>query len=334
MKPDDIPLIYTDASSQDVNLAAAALDGWNQEYDQVDMGLFQGSLEHLSGPGVQLFRERLNISVAQLATTPKKQVSILVPLHLSGQRTSDQARNICAEGITLLPFESDIFWVCGQSSDYVVVSIAVELLEPLLCEADLNALLQAQRSYAVHLPAHRLVDLQQTLPLLLHQHLQGDRHILSTELHSRSLQHYLADTLLDLYTGYDNQGNKRDWRPLGNQHHYIVRQSMAFIDSEEGLEASVLDICKALNTPRRTLNYSFERVTGMAPSRYLRSVRLNRVRREVLTSSEPIGSIAARYGFFHAGYFGKEYRRLFGESASQTRTSRICVPIARSLSSF
>lgn len=319
MKPDDTPLTYTDASSQDVNLAAAALDGWNQEYDQVDIGLFQGSLERLSGAGVQLFRERLNISVAQMATTPADQISILVPLHLAGQGTSDQARNICADGITLLPFESDIFWVCGQSSDYMVVSVAVELLKPLLCDEDLSALIQAQRSYAVHLPANRLVELQQTLPALLQQHLNDDHNILSTELHNRSLQHYLADTLLDLYTGYDAQGSKRDWRPLGNQHHYIVRQSVAFMGSTEGMEASVLDICKALNIPRRTLNYSFERVTGMAPSRYLRSVRLNRVRREVLTSSEPIGSIAARYGFFHAGYFGKEYRRLFGESASQTR---------------
>ena len=318
MNTDQLPLIYTDSSSHDVNLAAAALHGWNQEYDQVDMGLFQGSLENLAGSGIQVFRERLNISVAQFATTPHEQISILVPLDLAHQGSADQARNICADGITLLPYESDIFWVCGQASDYVVVSISIDLLKPLLCDEDLNALMQAQRSYAVNLPAQRLVELRRTLPSLLQSH-KDDAQILSPELRNRSLQHYLADVLLDLYTGYDDCGGKRDWRPLGNQHHYIVRQSMAFIDSAEGLEASVLDVCKALNIPRRTLNYSFERVTGMAPSRYLRSVRLNRVRREVLTSSEPIGSIAARYGFFHAGYFGKEYRRLFGESASQTR---------------
>lgn len=317
------PLIYTDSSSHDVNLAAAALAGWNQQYDQVDIGRFHGSLQNLSGYGVQLFREQLNISVAQFATTPKAQVSILVPLQLAHQGKTDQARNICADGITLLPYESDIFWVCGEASDYVVVSIAVDLLKPLLCEEDLGALIQAQRSYAVHLPANRLVELQQTLPALLQQHLNDDHNILSTELHNRSLQHYLADTLLDLYTSYDAQGSKRDWRPLGNQHHYIVRQSVTFMDSVEGMEASVLDICKALNIPRRTLNYSFERVTGMAPSRYLRSVRLNRVRRDVLSTSEPIGSIAARYGFFHAGYFGKEYRRLFGETATETRSRRV-----------
>ncbi len=327
--PDDPPsLIYTDSSSRDVNLAAAALDGWNQEYDQVDMGLFQGTLENLSGQGVQLFRERLNISVAQFASMPRGHISLLVPLSLSGEGTTDQARNICAEGITLLPFESDVFWVCGQSSDYMVVSLSVELLKPLLCEADLRDLMQAQRAYAINLPPDRLIELQQTLPCLLREFRQASPPgLLSPGLRSRSLQHYLIDTLLELYTSYDAAGSQRDWRPLGNQHHYIVRESMAFIDSIDGMEASVLDVCKALNIPRRTLNYSFEKVTGMAPSRYLRSVRLNWVRREILSSDDPIGVIAERHGFFHAGYFGKEYRRLFGETASQTRAARIVVSV-------
>lgn len=315
----DPTLVYSQIHSRDANMAARALLGWKQEYDQLDGGEFCSSLEHISGAGMQLFRECFNLPVSQSATMPDNCISVVVPLDLSAQGNSDQARNICANGITLLPYEGDVFWVCGQTSDYVVVSLSVDLLKHLLCDDDLNALMQAQRSYAFNLPVKHLQQLQCLLLSVLNDYRQGCvTDLFSAELQQRSLQHALVGSLLDLYVHQHESGNK-EWRPLGNQHHYIVRESIAYISQDENQSAGVLDICKALNVPRRTLNYSFERVTGMAPSRYLRSLRLNRARREILASSEPIGTIAERFGFSHAGYFGKEYRQLFGESASQTR---------------
>ena len=89
--------------------------------------------------------------------------------------------------------------------------------------------------------------------------------------------------------------------------------------SSEGSCASVVDICESLHIPHRTLNYSFHKATGTSPMQYLRAVKLNAARRELLQTAFSITDIAANYGFFHMGYFSQEYRRLFGETPSMTR---------------
>ena len=113
----------------------------------------------------------------------------------------------------------------------------------------------------------------------------------------------------------DAQSLKR----LGNQHNYIVHRCHDYVSSAEGSAASIVDICEMLKIPHRTLNYSFRKATGISPVNYLRAIKLNAARRELLTSHLPITDIAANYGFYHMGYFSKEYRRLFGDTPSMTR---------------
>jgi AraC family ethanolamine operon transcriptional activator len=72
---------------------------------------------------------------------------------------------------------------------------------------------------------------------------------------------------------------------------------------------------------RRTLQNCFQEALGMSPASYLRTVRLNAVRR-ALREGPPattIADTAARWGFWHMGHFSQEYKTLFGETPSQTR---------------
>ncbi|WP_221796201.1 helix-turn-helix domain-containing protein [Oceanobacter mangrovi] len=304
----------SDEQAQDVNSLAAALVGWNQEYDQVDVGAFKGSLNSVQLEGIELFREQLNITVSQQATTPSHRISLFVPLSLQDDgKTTDQSRCIAYDGLTLLPYESDVYWVSPAHADYAMIAFDQDYLQPLLSDADFAALMSVQRTHAAQLSSSHLTILQNNLRQLLNPNQ-------SLLLDERQFSHSLVDVLLDL-TANRNQGEQR-WKPLGNQHLYIVRQSLAYALSSEGSAASVLDLCKILNIPRRTLNYSFEKVTGIAPSKYLRYIRLNQIRRALLGSDEPIGDIAARYGFSHQAYFGKEYRVLFGETPSATRQKK------------
>jgi AraC-like DNA-binding protein len=75
----------------------------------------------------------------------------------------------------------------------------------------------------------------------------------------------------------------------------------------------------------RSLQAGFARTVGQSPMRYLRQVRLERVRDE-LAQAEPgattITQTATRWGFTHLGRFAAEYRRTFGELPSELRTVR------------
>jgi len=85
---------------------------------------------------------------------------------------------------------------------------------------------------------------------------------------------------------------------------------------------SVVDLCKRLRVSRRTVQNSFQSVTETNPVNYIRSVRLNGVRRELMSTPAhqlSVGDAAAKWGFFHLSHFASEYQELFMELPSQTQ---------------
>lgn len=303
------------ATFSEVNQHAESLLHWPQEYDQVTPGRFRGFLQDIHFDAIRLFRERMNQGVAQHTHTPAGQVSLIIPIHLQCERTSDSARCVLSAGVTLLPTDQDFFFVAPPQTDYAVLAVSQEQLRDRLSGDDYSGLLQAHRSYGIRIRPDVLAGCRQQLLQLMQAVTQPDKLHGSQALREKALQDQLILLLLELSTPAARQPPK----PLGNQHHYIVRRCHDYVLSQEGAIASVLDVCRELNVPQRTLNYSFARVTGTSPAQYLRAVKLNAARRQLQSSALPVTAIAANFGFFHTGYFSQEYRRLFAETPTDTR---------------
>ena len=82
------------------------------------------------------------------------------------------------------------------------------------------------------------------------------------------------------------------------------------------------DISRRLGCTPRSIQSTFAVQGTPNPSQYLRAVKLNRVRRDLLDgrrNGESIGDIAARHGFWNWSRFSQYYRRQFGELPSQTK---------------
>jgi AraC family ethanolamine operon transcriptional activator len=80
---------------------------------------------------------------------------------------------------------------------------------------------------------------------------------------------------------------------------------------------SVAEWACALGVSRRNLQYAFQDALGINPASYLRSERLNRVRR-ALGDAQSVTEAATQFGFWHFGHFATQYRALFGELPSET----------------
>jgi len=102
----------------------------------------------------------------------------------------------------------------------------------------------------------------------------------------------------------------------------IVRETLERFRDEV---LSMADLAAAADVSERTLRNVFLDQYGVPPLRYLTLHRLHQVR-AALRVSEPeattVTAMAARFGFWHAGPFAAEYRRLFGEPPSQTLRGR------------
>jgi AraC family ethanolamine operon transcriptional activator len=87
----------------------------------------------------------------------------------------------------------------------------------------------------------------------------------------------------------------------------------------------IQSLCKIANLSERSLQYGFLEHLGVTPIQYLRIVRLNGARRDLIAATvdtTKVIDIALDWGFMEFGRFSKEYKQLFNELPSQTLRSR------------
>jgi AraC family ethanolamine operon transcriptional activator len=260
-------------------------------------------------------------SVVQNTHTPTGKISLMIPHHMDASDTSDQARQIMADGVTLLPYESDFAFVGPAELDYSVIAVDQQRLSQLLSPETYSRLIGFNKSHGVKTDSATLTRLRHHLAAMLQQltSIPEDPALSESQIQQqlKAIEDQIILMVLVIYDAKET-GISHPKR-LGNQHNSIVQRCHDYVTSSEGSCASVVDICESLHIPHRTLNYSFHKATGTSPMQYLRAVKLNAARRELLQTAFSITDIAANYGFFHMGYFSQEYRRLFGETPSMTR---------------
>jgi len=96
-------------------------------------------------------------------------------------------------------------------------------------------------------------------------------------------------------------------------------EQLALADVDEPLHISAL--CRALTVSERTLRKAFHKMRGIPPCRHFRMLRLSAARDALLTADRKlvtVTEIATSFGFVELGRFSVEYRRVFGETPSQT----------------
>lgn len=101
----------------------------------------------------------------------------------------------------------------------------------------------------------------------------------------------------------------------------VVKEVQAWIHDHPTQPITLADLCRQAHTSRRTLIQGFHDHLGMGPMAYLKLIRLHGIRKRLLQaepSSLQIGATAAEWGFFNAGHFAADYRRLFGERPRET----------------
>lgn len=101
----------------------------------------------------------------------------------------------------------------------------------------------------------------------------------------------------------------------------LIKQADDYMHANLQKSITLMDLCKALNTSKRPLNYGFHEVFGLSPMAYLKALRLKSVRRQ-LQIADPtttvINNIAHQFGFWSLGHFSRDYKKMFGESPSET----------------
>lgn len=108
-------------------------------------------------------------------------------------------------------------------------------------------------------------------------------------------------------------------RPLRKEYD-LVRRAERIMWSKGEEPMTLQYLCANTGCGARSLIYAFKAWSGMGPMRYLKTLRLNAVRRRLLETQgrERIFDVAVDFGFWHMGHFTADYKRMFGLTASET----------------
>jgi AraC-like DNA-binding protein len=95
------------------------------------------------------------------------------------------------------------------------------------------------------------------------------------------------------------------------------RDAVAYIHNHADRGIGINDVAVAVRLTPRAVQYLFRQQADMTPSEYLRRVRLQRARVDLVSgdrSTTTVSAVAQKWGFAHTGRFSVQYREAYGES--------------------
>jgi len=294
--------------AMDADEHAANLTNWEQCYDQTTAGVFHGLLEEIQVPGLQVFRESTSQGMRQSCCVWPDALWFGLPY--STQATRINGRTAALESVLVRPGDCEFELV--TPADYTIFGVVVR-------KDTLESAAQ-HMGFEVDWESLRRTELVHTSPEARRQCL----HTLNRLLHAghdpagvEDAGHTALEALLPLLdTGVVEDAA----RTSQARRQRIVVKAREYLLAHRDQTVTVPDLCRELFVSRRTLQYCFEDVLGMAPLQYLRILRLNGARRDLRRKPDrAVRDVAADWSFWHLSQFASDYRKLFGHSPSAAR---------------
>jgi AraC family ethanolamine operon transcriptional activator len=102
----------------------------------------------------------------------------------------------------------------------------------------------------------------------------------------------------------------------------LVRKAERYVVEHLDESVRMQKLCREVGASARSLEYAFDAIYGTGTMRYLRTVRMNEVRKALMRSGaahrQTVTAAAMDWGFWHLGEFAAAYKRLFNELPSDT----------------
>lgn len=303
----------------DIHLHAASVRDWRQTYSQITSGTLQSSLLQLSGPRFQVFRERINQRVVQHGEAPRGRICFALPLAVPGTARM-QGREADAHSVFVLQGGDEFMFHMPMGMELLAITFDRAAFEQAIAAAPQpDELAKLLKQPVLQIPPARHDDSRRRLLGLFEQALLVADVAVPTPATEHQFENALMSEMMDLLVDPACDKGQRRASSSGS---YIVEKCHQFTLGDTLNPPSVLDLCQRLRVSRRSVQNGFRSVTETTPINYIRCIRLNGVRRELMGTrgaEVSIGDAASRWGFYHLSHFAAEYQELFGELPSQTR---------------
>ena len=317
------PLIEDDVIQQrvtkDVYEHACTITAWQQLYDQLQPGHFQGELTEMLFDDIQMFREYTSLALRQSCMVWPNAFWFGIPA-THGEKGFIGTQLLGKEEIAARPGGTEFELSTPDEYTILGVVIANDVLfrnAGLFHQPDvLFELLQNNSALDV------CQQKKETIWRFINEalaHGSHDPECMRNENVRRVLTHNLLSGMSELLESAQPVASELMSRKISYQR--LVSQARDCVLSRTSEPLTVLELCNELHVSRRTLQNGFHAVLGIGPNAWLKTLRLNAVRRELISpwsNWNTVKDAAMHWGFWHLGQFATDYQRLFLEKPSET----------------
>jgi AraC family ethanolamine operon transcriptional activator len=291
---------------RDIDAQAACLPGHRQSYQQLSNGVFEGWYRGISlGQNSGFFLEQTNQTLLQEGVVPAQCLTFVFVVNERASYHRVGSENLAYDDLGVM-FPGERFRVlCPANSSNCAITVDLSEFRASLPDD------QFLSSKPSHMSAEQIPGLVPRLRHSLGCCIATD---VKTEIDVRTVRRALTSVLAASVVSTENQLERR------SQTRSTFQKCCDIINSNLD-NICVSELADRLGLTRRSLEFVFGSEVGMGPSSFIRSLRLNYIRRELSTGSDilSIADIAARWGIWHPSRFAQTYTRMFGELPSMTR---------------
>lgn len=294
-------------------LHSQILKDWTLTYDQVSAGRFESSLHEISFDGIQIYEEKFKPSIFQRGEAKKNALCLGMFSELHNQAIW-MGKSITGHEILSCCDREEILLRTPENSAFYSLTIPFELLGDQNFEhqhSKYNNVLSSQHSELFYCKFIKLMNNVMANTTFVNHH---------------ATKQQVKSDILDLSDQFLLELNQH-YEPTKisiQKARQVVKKVCDVLQENKDHCHSIEELCQITFTSRRTLQNCFELITGQSPALFLKTIKLNAVRRALQNSNEntSISDIASHWGFWHLSQFSVDYKRLFGESPSQTLSLR------------
>jgi len=302
--------IYEGFDAVEALQESSEASGWDIEYRQIERGRLVAKTRYREVGDIPLIVESANLSLDIAGSTPDDAITVLVPgpctnLLVNGSRLTDGR-------IVMLGPGEELRTTSGSNSEvasaHVPTTMFAEYAEEILHQS--RGL--ANNSTLLVSAGSRVQKLHDTLIAAIIGDDDGD--------FAREAESELVSALLCLFESAQVRNPARDkYHRLDKRR--SLRRALDYIEQNLHGTVRMPDVCAYAGLSQSTLERVFRAEFQQSPSRYIRSRRLEAVRRDILRGrfADPVVNVALDHGFHHMGRFATYYRQQFGVLPSEDR---------------
>jgi len=286
---------------------------WKQEYYHISRGKFSGAMQAAHTRSLQIGRVVYSPGIFIRGDSPEKSVVFSIsqtnsePPVLHNEPLNNNDLIFFREG-------DEIDFLSTTDQDFLVLSIEREMFNRfskalLGIEAEE---IESQNKRLKLINESARTEIQDLWSNTLNIALLSENNLQDTHF-----AHILEEKLIESILSNIGPINIHISRI---QRHHAAKMAKQYILENKNILISILDICEAVGATERTLHLGFKELYGITPKAFMKYLRLNNARKELLKSdiSTTVTDVAYRWKFYHLSRFARSYNETFREKPSDT----------------